>query len=644
MDNNEEKDFIGKGEVGQKIVPVELPSKDIGIDVDNQLMQNIVSAGLSSKLDLNAIESLTNVSRSRDTICDVIDMMMQDSTMSSILESLVEDTVETSDSGRIIWAECDDPETTKFIDYLLDTINVDKHIASWAYCLIKYGDVYLKLFRQSDEEKADPEMKTQKDILNESVIAQAHNINDKYTGYVEMIRNPAEVFELVKLGKTRGYIKTDIEDYSKQFNNEDSAITAYYQMYKFNGRDVEVYAADDFVHGFLEDNSGRAEEKINIFYDDYDTDGDKTDKTDTASYSFKVRRGQSLFYNVFKAWRDLSLIENSIMLNRVTKSAIVRIINVQVGDMPKEAVGPHLQGIKSMIEQKAAINAAKSIAEYTNPGPIENNIYVPVHGEVGAITADQIGGDVNMGELTDLDHFQDVLFGSMGIPKQYFGITDDSTGFNGGTSLTLISSKYAKRVKRIQNALIQMCTDLINLMLIDRGFDNRVNTFTLKMQSPTTQEEKDRKENEASTVNMIRDIMDLIGDIETPTTKLEILKALLSSVITDSTVIGLIQEEIDRLEQGEEEEQAAEGLGGEEEFTFGGGPSEEESDVFGGLPTPEEAGMPEDNMELGGGAPEAAEEAPAEESAFTHQEGEILVEESDDSLPTPEQLGVDMAI
>ena len=369
MDNNEEKEFMGQGEVGQKIVPVELPSKDIGIDVDNQLMQNIVSAGLSSKLDLNAIESLTNVSRSRDTICDVIDMMMQDSTMASILESLVEDTVETSDSGRIIWAECDDPDTAKFIDYLLDTINVDKHIASWAYCLIKYGDVYLKLFRQSDEEKADPEEKTQKDILNESVVAQAHNVNDKYTGYVEMVRNPAEVFELVKLGKTRGYIKTDIEDYSKQFNNEDSAITAYYQMYKFNGRDVEVYAADDFVHGFLEDNSGRAEEKINIFYDDYDTDGEKTD---TSGYSFKVRRGQSLFYNVFKAWRDLSLIENSIMLNRVTKSAIVRIINVQVGDMPKEMIGFRFDTLHKNFSHSGLTAGYKDLGEGKTPEDYKN--------------------------------------------------------------------------------------------------------------------------------------------------------------------------------------------------------------------------------------------------------------------------------
>ena len=54
----------------------------------------------------------------------------------------------------------------------------------------------------------------------------------------------------------------------------------------------------------------------------------------------------SLLYNTFKVWRELSLLENSVLLNRVTKSSIVRIIGVEVGDMPKEMVGPHLQGIK----------------------------------------------------------------------------------------------------------------------------------------------------------------------------------------------------------------------------------------------------------------------------------------------------------
>jgi hypothetical protein len=121
--------------------------------------------------------------------------------------------------------------------------------------------------------------------------------------------------------------------------------------------------------------------------------------------SYVVRRGQSLLYNVYKTWRELSLLENSLLLNRVTKSSIVRIIQVEVGDMPKESVGPHLMGIKNMIEQKASINTGKSLIEYTSPGPVENNIYVPTHEGVGAITTSEIGGNPDVKSIVDLDYY-----------------------------------------------------------------------------------------------------------------------------------------------------------------------------------------------------------------------------------------------
>jgi hypothetical protein len=52
------------------------------------------------------------------------------------------------------------------------------------------------------------------------------------------------------------------------------------------------------------------------------------------------------------------------------------------------------------------------MTEYTNPGPIENNIYVPTHEGIGAITTSQIGGDVDVKSLADLSYYQDKLFGS----------------------------------------------------------------------------------------------------------------------------------------------------------------------------------------------------------------------------------------
>lgn len=628
-------------EYNQQIKPVETPSKNIGIDVDNQFMDNIVGAGLAGKLDMAAIESFTNVSRSRDSIYNLLDMMMADSTMASVLETYAEDSTEYSEQGRIVWVEADNPSISKYIEYLLDTMNIDKHIYSWVHCLVKYGDVYVKLYRKSDEENAEPNFHSneERSILNEGVVAKAHNNTDHYTGYVEMVKNPAEVFELTKFGKTRGYIKTNIESLTADPNgySAQNALNTYYQIYKFNGKDVELYAADDFVHGFLEDNSSRVDEKVNIFYDpkDYNTDGDSTDG---ASYNFNVRRGQSLFYTAFKAWRELSLVQNAILMNRITKSALIRAIMVNVGDMPKEMVGPHMQGIKQLIEQKAAITSATSISEYTNPGPIENNIYIPVHGDTGQISIQAIGGDVEIGNLADLDKMQNQLFGSLRVPKQYFGLTDDAAGFNGGSSLAILSSRYAKAIKRIQNAVIQMITDMINLQLIDRGFDSYVNDFTIRMQAPTTQEEIDRRENEASKVNMVRDIMDLVGDIEDPAKKLEILKSLLSNVITDTTVIQIIQDEIDSLSEGEE---AAPEESAEEDITFGGG-SPEEEDVFGGISGEVPSGgseVPEEEMSL-----PTPEETGAEEGFETDREDkEILVETGEENnLPSPAELGIDM--
>ena len=74
---------------------------------------------------------------------------------------------------------------------------------------------------------------------------------------------------------------------------------------------------------------------------------------------------------------------------------------------------------------------------------------------------------------------------SLRVPKQYFGDTDDSAGFNGGESLSLISSRYAKMVKRIQNVICQIVTDIVNLMLIDKHLTKYVNKFTIRMQNPT---------------------------------------------------------------------------------------------------------------------------------------------------------------
>ena len=111
-------------------------------------------------------------------------------------------------------------------------------------------------------------------------------------------------------------------------------------------------------------------------------------------------------------------------------------------------------------------------------------------------------------------------------------------------------------IKRIQNTIIQCLTDAINLMLVDRNLESYVNEFNIRMLAPTTQEELDRRENVASKVQLTADIMNMLSDIENTETKLKILKSLLSNILTNGEVIGLIQEEIDKLESAQSEEES----------------------------------------------------------------------------------------
>lgn len=631
VENNDSVFINDEEQYNKKLTPVAAPDRKRDIDLDSTLYNNIIQAGISSQLDITAFDSLTQNAENRNQMYNLFDTMCEDGSIGAVVETYAEDSTERNDNGNIVWVEASDSNVSQYIEFLLDTLNIDKNIYKWVYSLCKYGDLYLRLYRESeynDDLFADVnnnrqtlnestqqdenvhlneniQLNENKEKLDEDVKIKAYSQNDSYVHYMEMVSNPAEMFELTKFGKTVGYVKAPVT--SIIVKQENTSYNTF--KYKFKKDDITLYPATEFVHASLEDNISREEEVVDIFISQDDFDKEEN------AHAYKVKRGQSLLANVFKVWRNLNLLENSVLLNRISKSSIVRLINVEVGDMPKENVGKTLMGIKQMVEQKAALNQGNSMAEYTNPGPIENNVYVPTHQGVGSITTSQIGGDVDVKSLADLDYYMNKLYGQLRVPKQYFSQTDDSTGFNGGSSLTIISSRYAKMIKRIQNTMIQAITDAINLMLLDKGLDGYVNEFTIHMLAPTTQEEIDRRDTLSSKVQVTSDIMNMLAEIEDPVTKLKILKALLSNVIDDTEIVQLLQDEIERMES-EVDLIPEEPIEDEEDMdNLGGGGPMNFNDAFGG--------------DLGG---EPGQDTEGEES----ESGETNV------LPNPEELGVDL--
>lgn len=557
-----------------KAVPVEKPN--IGIDLDDTFQEDVLDAIETSTLNTSVLDSFSQVAQTREEIYKAVDTMTQDSKISAILDTYTDYVCETNDSGRIVWCESDNEQVAKYVTYLLDSLNVDKHSYAWVRSFITNGDLYWRLHRESEYKKdqdilfgedkkedtsrrlnesvedlifskeSEEEIEKTKEDLKESIYLNINDKSDHYIHYIEAVPNPGEMFELTKFGKSMAYIKAPVD---VQSNYDPIDVLNSYITYNMNKGDVEVYSPTEFAHACYKPSVSRNPEEVKIFISEDDL------TNNNPSGTFSVRRGQSMLYNKFKVWRELTLLENSLLLNRLTKSAIVRIVQSEVKNMPKEQVVTHIQRLKGKIEQKSAIDTDKGFMNYTNPGPIENIIYVPTRDGQGNLTFTTLGGDVDVKSISDIEYFENDLYGSFGIPKQYFGRTNDSTGFNGGTSLSIISSKFGKDVKSIQNDYLQGLTDVINMFLLDKGLTSYVNNFTLRMQEPVTQEYKDRQEASQTRVGVVRDLLDNINEVITDDTlKAKAYKQLLSTTTVGPEVLAIIQDQIDLLEKNEEDQ------------------------------------------------------------------------------------------
>ena len=203
----------------------------------------------------------------------------------------------------------------------MDSLNVDKSLDAWVYCLVTYGDCYVRLYRRSDytsdllfkdnthNRRLNEVFNTdgkEKNLLQEDVVLRVYKEDDPYVPYVEMVPNPGEMFDLQKFGKTHGYIKAPTR-VIQQYTDE---LYTYLTRYKMKQKDVEIFDATSFVHACLESTTQRQPETVDIFLDRYPdkikatqlADGveEEVDEADSMTTSYSVKRGQSILYNSFR--------------------------------------------------------------------------------------------------------------------------------------------------------------------------------------------------------------------------------------------------------------------------------------------------------------------------------------------------------
>lgn len=543
---------------GIRVKPNPGKTPDSDIDPDSELAQ-ILGADSLTQQQMLSIAAFRELSHNRSEQYDVFDEMEKDATISAALKMYADDATQYNLDGDVIWVESADPNIAKFGNRLLDKLGIQRNAWTHIYNLVKYGDLYLETFYD------DEEFGMKSKVVDGATNVLQHKAGARIEEYVEMVDDAASIFDLRKKGKVAGFIRLD---------GQNPQQTNYTRAFSTNltGTAQQILPSDKFIHISLGEASTRFPETFEIEY--------ANESGDIVINSFKVSKGKSMLEDAFKSFRELKLMEDSILLNRVTRSSITRILQIEVGDMPKGQVREKLRQIKQMIEQRSFLDKDKG--EFNNmaaPGPVDNVIYVPTRNGNGAITSTTLGGDVDPKSLADIEYYKQKLAGGLGIPLAFLESTSgDGGGLSSGTALTKLDNRYARSVKRIQMAYISGITTLLNIFAIRKGLTSYVNSFSVRMLSPSTIEDADRDEQLDNRVRIMNDLLSIITSQEEAYPKdviKQITEYLMSTFLNKPEITEILQSSEDT---GAEDEGAESSNEGETDFNFEGGGMAGDSD------------------------------------------------------------------
>ena len=174
----------------------------------------------------------------------------------------------------------------------------------------------------------------------------------------------------------------------------------------------------------------------------------------------------SYLHKAIKALNQLRMIEDSLVIYRLSRAPERRIFYIDVGNLPKVKAEQYLKEVMSRYRNKLAYNAQTGeIRDDRKFMSMMEDFWLPRREGGRGTEITTLPGGQNLGELADIEYFQKKLYRALGVPESR--IAADG-GFNLGRSSEILRDelKFSKFVGRLRKRFAQMFNDMLRTQLI----------------------------------------------------------------------------------------------------------------------------------------------------------------------------------
>ena len=178
----------------------------------------------------------------------------------------------------------------------------------------------------------------------------------------------------------------------------------------------------------------------------------------------------SFLHKAIKSLNQLRMIEDSLVIYRLSRAPERRIFYIDVGNLPKIKAEQYLRDVMGRYRNKLVYDAQTGeIRDDKKHMSMLEDFWLPRREGGRGTEITTLPGGQNLGELKDVEYFKKKLYNSLNLPPSR--LTDDNKGFNLGKTTEVLRDelKFAKFIGRLRKRFGELFHDILRTQLILKG-------------------------------------------------------------------------------------------------------------------------------------------------------------------------------
>jgi len=221
----------------------------------------------------------------------------------------------------------------------------------------------------------------------------------------------------------------------------------------------------------------------------------------------------SYLHKAIKPVNQLRMIEDAVVIYRISRAPERRIFYIDVGNLPKIKAEQYLKDVMNRYRNKLVYNAATGeIRDDRNQMSMLEDFWLPRREGGRGTEITTLPGGQNLGEVEDIVYFQRKLYRSLNIPVSR--LEQESTfNLGRGAEITRDEVKFTKFIQKLRKKFNVLFNDLLKTQLILKGVISEEDWSSIRTNIHYSYL-KDGHYAEMRDMDVLRDRLDILNTME----------------------------------------------------------------------------------------------------------------------------------